>query len=366
MTTKQKALLIGFAILAVVVLALITLVPRGRGDRIRIGAILPMTGDLAFLGEGDQRALQIFQDRNTDVAIQIEDSKGTTRDGLTAANHLLSEGVQYFLTSLSYVVSGIQPALDERGAVNMTLSMDEAGEQQSEYCLRLYVSFLDEMHLLADLASQERATTVAVLYTDAPGPRYAVDEYLRRILQEHGITLITESFPFGTADFRPMLQRLNAANPRVVRVLDIGTNLPIILAQASELQAFQGASAIASGIETLFIQPTDIPAAFSDRFQFSAPPEVYSDNWFVREFSSRFHERPTYDAMFAYDAAALLVNAIRQNTGASPLDISHAIAALGTYTGVAATYRINDHGGVSPHIEWARFQGEGVRFLGGH
>lgn len=334
---------------------------------IRIGAVLPLTGEVSFLGEGDRNALRLYAKQHPGVEFIFEDSKGTPREGLTAVQRLSSSGVKYYITSLSYVVNTVQPVLDRQQALNFTLNMDPRTEEQSPFALRLYVTFYDEMDRLVELAAASGARRVGVLYVNVETMNNAVENYLRPKLQARGIALRTETYELGTRDFRQQLLRLagtSGQRPDVVRILDFGDKLAVILQQIDEGRVFPQARLV-SGIETLVAPYAQFPAAIQQRFVFTAPELLLSpSNPTVQAYTREYGAPPNFDAMFAYDIANLLVPAIRARGYDNVQQVIQDIVARKQFRGVAAEYTINQHGGVSPRISWARIANGAVVFTG--
>ena len=325
----------------------------GRKAGIQIGAVLPLTGELSFFGQGDRKALQLFASQNPGVEFIFEDSKGTAKDGLNATTKLLSADIKYFITSISYIVNTVQPALDRRKALNFTLNMDPRSEEKSRYCLRLYVTFYDEMDKFISLVREKGFKRTGVLYVNVESMRNAIENYLRPKLKAMDVELSTESYEIGTKDFRQLLLKLDSTRPEIIRIMDFGDKLNVILKQIDEAKLFPNAP-IVSGIETLLSDITIYPHNIADRFLFTSPKFLLDDrNGVVQAYKELYKENPSYDAMFAYDIANILTPLIRKHGYDNAEKVIDEIEKMGSFTGVAAEYTVNSSGGVSPKIYWA-------------
>jgi len=354
----------GIVLVGIVAVSLIMLsFEEGNGDVIMIGAILPMTGEVGFLGQGNRESLLLYAEQNPDVKFIFEDSKGTPKDGLNAANKLIAQNVRYFITSLSYIVNTIQPALDEKQVLNITLSMDPRAERQSKYCMRLYVTMYQEMDALAQLAREQGVKQIAVLYNNAESLNNAVENYLKSLLDQAGIALYTESYNFGTKDFRNIIAKISDQKPEMVRILDFGDKLQVILNQISESGGFPD-TIIVSGLETLMIDYNQVPPDIVSRYRFTLPRFLFnSDNAVVREYNRKYGKKPSFDAVFSYDIAQLLVPEIRKNGYANVDQVIESIIDRKQFAGAAAVYSIDEYGGVGPRIEWARIKEGQIVFV---
>ena len=327
-----------------------------KQQEIKIGTILPLTGQLAFFGEGNRKALELFQKGNPDVKFIFEDSKGTAKDGLTAANKLVAQNVKYIITSLSYIVNTVQPVLDQNHILDFTLNMDPRSEEKSLYCLRLYVSFYDEMDKIIELAKAKKVKSVAVLYVNVETMNNAVQNYLRKKLEALNIELYTETYDIGAKDLRPVLMKLSEKKPQIVRFLDFGDRLGIILKQVEEMKLFNSAILV-SGVETLLSDFSNFPQGVTSRFLFTLPKLFLDkDNVVVKAYKNTYGKFPSFDTMFAYDIASILVPIIREKGYKNVDQVIKGVINMKTFTGAAARYRINNYGGLSPDIVWAEIR----------
>jgi branched-chain amino acid transport system substrate-binding protein len=354
----KKKITISLIILAVIVagIAIYFAQKPKEPETIKIGAILPLTGELSFFGEGDRNALLIFQEQNPDVKLIFEDSKGTPKDGLNAANKLVAQGIKYYITSLSYIVNTIQPVFNKYRYLNLTLNMDPRSEMESKYCMRLYVTFYDEMDKLIELANKLKVKRVAVLYVNVESMHNAVENYLRKRLSEMDVELYSETYDIGTRDFKDLLLKLDKYKPQILRILDFGDKLNIILKQIYEGKLFLN-SILLSGVETLLSDYKQFPSAITKKFFFTIPDLLIDEkNPFVQLYSKKYGKSPSYDAVFAYDIAQLLVPFIRKYGYNNVDKVIQEIIRMKEFVGAAAKYQINEYGGISPTISWAKIE----------
>jgi len=326
---------------------------------------VPLTGDLSFFGEGDRKALQLHAEQHPKVNFVFEDSKASPKGGLSAARKLSAQGINYYISSLSYVVNAIQPVLNREGALNFTLNMDPSSEKDSKYVLRLYVSFHNEMDKLINLAEERGVERVAVLYANVETMNRAVEEYLRPRLEEAGIQLRTQTFEVGNKNFRQQLLKLAGdagQRPGLLRVLDFGDNLGAILRGAQESGLYENTTYV-SGIETLLSGYEQFPQEITDKFMFTTPNLLLQeDNEVVQRYTNRYGSPPSFDAMFAYDMASLLVPKIKEHGYENVDAVIESITSMEEYTGVAARYDIQNDGGISPRIHWATIENGSIEF----
>ena len=361
---KNKQVLLGIVAAVVVLCVVVAIVVNQREheddqNTIKIGAILPMTGELSFYGEWGKNAFSMIEADNPDVRFFIEDSEGIPRSGLSAARKLLhNDNITFFVTSLSFIASAIQPVFDEIKVPNVTLSMDEELERESPYNFRVYISLIDEMKKLIEFVDTHGLSSVAVIYADIPAARGAVEHFLVPELNKRNIGIITEPFNLGARDYRSHLITISRGNPDIIRIIDVADNLASILQQFEEGKFSPETRFIVSGVEALFMDTKRLTSTMEEKFYFTAPPAVFSDdNLFIESYEIKYGKRPSYDAMLAYDAAMMLIKSIRASSNRNDTDSVVAnFLSIGTYSGVAGEYTINEYGGASPRINWAQYK----------
>jgi ABC-type branched-subunit amino acid transport system substrate-binding protein len=114
---RRRLLFLMPAVLVAAAVGFWLLFPRpGPPQALRIGAILPMTGNLAYIGQADANAMTLFTEEEPDVAVLIEDSRSTAKDALSAANRLTGRDVRLFLCSVSFLANAVDPVLQRRAS----------------------------------------------------------------------------------------------------------------------------------------------------------------------------------------------------------------------------------------------------------
>jgi branched-chain amino acid transport system substrate-binding protein len=348
---KRKYLLILISTIAA--LALIVANIGNRHPSITIGAILPMTGNLSFFGQGNRNALTLFQNINPDTRFEFYDSKGLPKEGLTAARSFSSRRIRYAITSLSYIVNTIQPVFDDAKIANFTLSMDNRAEKKSFYCLRLYPTMQQEMDKLSKIVSERNYKRVLVFYNNVESLSYAVNTYLKSKLPQDAIIL---SVPYSdsTLDFRDLILKHQSDEPDIIRILDFGNRISTILQQIQETKSFDQ-TPIVSGVETLLTDYTKFPKDILARYIFTAP-RVFLDpeNPVVSAYKEKFKANPLFDALLSYDIANLVVPEIRKYGYDNVDKVIQSIIDKKRFSGAAANYAIDSNGGISPELYWAK------------
>ncbi|MEA3457200.1 MAG: ABC transporter substrate-binding protein, partial [Candidatus Thermoplasmatota archaeon] len=242
MKTKLKIILF-----AVVIMFLFTSQTFAMGagqkheEEIRIGAVLPLTGNLSYLGSEEKNTLMLLEkniNEKNEIKLKIffEDSKGTAKDGLTAFNKLKMEGIKYYITSLTIVSLAIAPLCNQNGFIQFALSVDPLIAGQNKNLICLYYNLADEMKLISKLLAFKKAKDVASIYINTPEDETAINKFFKSYLKDYNIKHLG-NYTYGFADksVKNQLLKLKALDPDYINTIDFGYMYPTILKEAQVL-----------------------------------------------------------------------------------------------------------------------------------
>jgi len=201
-------------------------------DTIKIGLYAPMTGPIAFLGEGfEYGATLAIEDLGGEIEgipleLVVVDNKCNPTDAINAVRQLIEvEEVDIILGGgCSSATVAAQPIISEGGtpAVSATSTnpsiYDGMGVGGNIWQFRVNPDDLIMAHAFsAQIAEQTQSISLVAENTDFG--RGALAAY-KPLLEELGIEILTEDyFDLGTADYRPALTRMRAAQPEALLVV---------------------------------------------------------------------------------------------------------------------------------------------------
>lgn len=349
-------LLIGLAVAALLVSgAAWYLSPGPRGpETIKVGAVLPLTGPLAIFGEPERAALQMaVEDANAGgagggingrrVELVIEDSRGTARDGVSAAQKVMLQQPAAVITSLTIISNATQQLLAEEKTPQVALSVHPTIAAQSPYTVRPYYGFDQEMRFLAGYLRGLGRRRVAVLWVMVPECEAAVDQILT---PEFGDALVaSESYAVTDTNVRPQLTKIAAAEPDAILVMDFGNLFGLILREAETLKV---RDRIVGNIGLLTAPRID--AELLEGIAFSGPDFVIDNSPEYQRFAEDFRRRtsmePTYDVLYTRHAFDLLVDVLRRSAdGRGRVNVEalrDGLRNAGAHRGVTGTMNVTD------------------------
>lgn len=316
-------------LLAIVTLALIAAVlsiygePRKSDETVVLGATLPLSGDLAFLGQGYRNGMNLALSELTDTRfayrIIFEDDRFDPKTAATTANKLISidkvDGIFSFGSPVGNVVS---PLAEENRIVHINGIASDQNVAKGEYNFVHWTPPYEESKLLVAELKERQIRKVAMFVANQPGT-LAVADQVKADFAKNGIDLVGyEMFTMGEKDMRSHVTKLADSDAQIYMLVAMSPELEILTKQIRE----QGITAPLTSIES---------------FEWTTQPELFEGMWFVNaadanpEFVSKYRtaygSEPTVGAANGYDAVMLFVKAVEESASGSSKPTSEQIQA---------------------------------------
>jgi len=366
----MKKIWIGIGVVVVVALAIVLVVTQTKKEprEIKIGAIIPLTGNFAAYGEPvrDGMLLAVEEINNArgikgrKVKLIIEDDAGDPKNSVNAFSKLAkTDKVPLILGPLSSGSSmATAPIAEKMKVVQIsTLAGIPDLSHAGDFVFRVYPSSeLGARFVAEEAISRFKPEKVAILYANNP-----FGQTSRRIYEETakklGIKIVAvEGFSDGDQDFRTQLTKIKKANPDLilcstywvegarilVQMVELGLNVPIL-----GEDGWRGPIAEIvkeKGLKLLYF--ADI--AFG--------PEIKDNDAmqkFVKNFEIKYGKKATTHAAAGYDAVYIAKKAIEMG-GYKSEGIKEALYKV-DYLGALGNIKFNADGD-NIGVKFALFQ----------
>lgn len=285
-------------------------------EPIRIGAILPLSGSFAYLGEEVRNSMDLaVQDINSanqkQIEIIYEDSKMDSKEGVSALNKLKNiDNIKYVIVWGTPVISAVQPITEENSIILIGGSVSPSILSGKNYTLRIFYNLEQALDKFIEIINARQYEKIAALYQVGPAWEQQIQG-----LEQRGMRFATkEAYNKDEKDFKTMLLKIKETKPDVIILLGYGSNFQLILKQIKEL-GMQNIPLL-GGLDFIDIPREDLKEN-SDLYEnalfiapeFSVSPNQKSMN-FIERFNQTFKTKPTHQAAYAYDAVSLIYKAI--------------------------------------------------------
>jgi len=334
----------------------------------KIGAVLPLTGPAAAMGEAARNGIELAVEdinarpgpRRMQIDLRVQDGKNDPTSSVSAFMKLHSEGARFCVTFGSGVALALLPVAER----NQVLLLADAAHPditgKSVYVLRHSNTASQEARLLARFSVDRlKASRLAVLWVnDEFG--HAFDRQLNAQLKSAGgqVEVVGNiSFEKTEADFRTHAQKAIASRPDAIIVVGYGKALGIAV---KRLREYRFAGPILANLGFV-LTPDTIPAAgvaakgvYHVAFHFDEKSSEYSA--LVQRYASRFSGRMPAWAIIEYNTMRLLAEGLERGEG-SVQGVRKAILDLGAFRGVGERMSIQPTGDILPSLSIQRYNG---------
>lgn len=300
----------------------------------KIGFILPLSGEWAFLGNGIRDGAKLAQEDAAGSAVSpellFEDNAGNLASSATAASKLINVArADALVTIISGVGKLVKPMADQAQVIHVGICSDtEVADGQFSF-----VNYL---------TAAQGAAKYVEYFPRAFGPGKSVGIFalneagFQKIVQElrqrnpEGLRIgFVENFEKGLTDFRPLLLRHSAEAPDALLLLGLSPEIELIARQSREVgKAY--------------------PLTSIESFGLAADRTVFEGAWFVdsavpnaqfrERFKSRYGTAVTPGTGHAYDTVRMLLAAFEAAATRSPEEFrDQAAQHFRSLTGFAGT-----------------------------
>lgn len=235
-------------ILLVLFVIIIVLYGCQNQNNLKVGVILPLTGEMASYGLDCKDGIEISNDINgLNVEYIYEDSKGDPKTAIAAYKKLTTiHNVQYVIGDMfSNTTLAIAPLAkkNEKILVSPTASSRDIS-QDNIYALSVFPSERYEAKLIADFA-KNKYSRIGVLYQKVAAAQVMYDAFMEEIGKNYISCCI--AFDSNTDSFYNELHKIRKANCDVIYLITYSNKATQIMTQAVELKMdvdFLGQSAL--------------------------------------------------------------------------------------------------------------------------
>jgi len=291
-----------------------------KEKEIKIGAILPLTGDAASLGEdcknGIEIALDKFKKKGMKIVLYYEDSQGKPDIAVNAFNKLVGTDVKIIIGDLfSSPTLAISPLVERNkvflfspGASNPKLS------GISKYVFRNYPSDNFEGELIAKYIKQKGYSKVAVVYPNNDYGAGLKNVFTESFLKLGGNIVLSEGYNENETDFRSILTKVLHSSVDAFYLPGYYSTIGRIAVQYKQMG---GKLPLFSNIGVEDPKLLDIAKNTVEGLIYTAPdvnlkspaPHIQT---FVKNYISKYSKEPGFPAAHGYDTAIILFSVIEK------------------------------------------------------
>lgn len=349
----KKQIWIPILIIAVIIVGLVIFAPRSKNSAekevIKIGAILPLTGPAAWIGEQQREGIELaVKEINQNggangrpLQIIFEDSQGSPKEGVSAFNRILFEdpNIPAIFTSVSSVTNALIPLANEKN-VNLVLVAVTLPNivEKSKWIARFTPDDYDQIVFLTKFLAEKFSDIkkIAISYINDDYGIEAKEVFKK---QFQGEIILKEAYSPTQTDFRDSLTKLKNSKADAVFIVGYTQAMPALLKQMKEM---------AIELPKFSLLPASFPPIIKAGGE--AMEGVYCTNVTIKgefkiKFESSYGKAPGVFGALNYDATKVLAKVIEEN-GLSASSIREGLRKIKDYPGVSGNITVKENGDV--------------------
>ena len=346
-----------------IILSLLILLGCGHKNNkveIKIGVLLPLTGNLATYGTSAKEGIDIAVSSINDtskikIATYFEDTRGIPKDAVNAYLKLKSSIdnlVAILGPQTSSEVLSIAPICEKD---KMVLLSHAASSPQitnaGDYIFRNVPSDYYEAVVLADyIIDSTEYRDLAVLYVNDDYGNGVVSKFSDELIKKGGKIVTSISYNTNSTDFKTQLTKIKSYKPQAIYIIGF-KELGHIVKQTKELninvQIYSNA---------LFEDPDNLKIAGSSAnnvifttFYFDTESNEPRIKDFVKNYKAKYNKIPDGFAATAYDAVFLLYEAAKNDTNSE--QVKNELIKIKDFPGLLGKLTFDSNGDVTLPIQ---------------
>ena len=323
-------------------------------EPIKIGAILPLTGDLATYGEGIKNAANLaIENSGMKDKIQIifeDDQTCTPTNDVSAAQKLINldkvNGIVGPICSGSTLA--VAPITEQNkltiiSPVATSKSITNAGN----YIFRTIASDADKSIAVTKYAYKKGYKKAALFYDAAQDAMVQQKADTKETFVGLGGAIVADqSYKTGDKDFRTQLTKIKQSDADVIFIGGVPKEAALAIKQARELGIKLPFIATETSLGTQDVIDVAGSAADGLVFPFSTTPDNKESKDFIADYKAKYGQEPPAYAAEGYDATMLLIKAIAKSDR-TPEDIQKQLFKVGNnYYGASGLITFDKNGDV--------------------
>lgn len=328
--------------------------PTSTTKPIKIGAILPLTGDLATYGEGVKNAVNLaIENSGIKDKIQIifeDDLTCTPANDISAAQKLINLDKVHGIigTICSGALLAIAPITEQNKLIVISPSATSKSiTNAGDYVFRVIASDADKNVAVAKYAYNKGYKKAVLFYDAAQDAMVQQKADVKETFAGLGGTIVVDqSYKTGDRDFRSQLAKIKQSDADVIFMGGLPKEAALAIKQARELGIKLPFIATETSMGTQDMIDVAGSAAEGLVFPFATTPDNKESKDFIANYKAKYGKEPPAYAAEGYDATMLLIKAITKSDR-TPEDIQKQLFKVGSnYYGASGIITFDQNGDV--------------------
>ncbi|MEI8339823.1 MAG: ABC transporter substrate-binding protein [bacterium] len=319
-----------------------TVTPSANKDIIKIGVVLPLSGNLAFLGESAKNsanlALSDYGITKNDYQLVFEDDQFDGKKTVTAVSKLISaDGVKAIVTFGSGPANSAKPLVIKNDLIHLSVVSDQTfadGKNNFNH----WTAPVDEVTAMVQEFKNRNIKKVALFTANQDG-MLAINNEIKKQLKGTEIVITTdETFNFGEKDFRSQIIKIKSNLPDIIVLTCFAPELDVLGKQIKD-----------AGIT--------VPMTSEEGMETTTNQKLFNGYWyvsagdpssdFVDKYKSEFSSSsPMVGSGNVYDIVKILVTAYEKSSDIERVSIAKQLLKIKDFSGAMGNISMKNDGNI--------------------
>ena len=336
---------------------------KPASNDIKIGMVYELTGNTASYGTSAANGAKLaFKAINAGggvlgkpIQLVTADNKGEPSESANAMTKVITQDKVVAITGVTVSSCGIAAsAVAEANkipfvvaaAVNPKVTVDERTKKVKDYTFR--ACFIDSFQGVVGVnfaVNSLKAKNVAIMTDNASDySKGLVGIFREEFVKKGGKIVAEEAYLQKDQDYKPILTKIKAQNPDLIYIPGYYEDVGKVIKQARELglnMPILGGDAWDSPVLVELAGPGPLNNTFFTNF-YSVEDKNPTSNKFVEAYKKEYGAIPDSMAAMGYDAANLLVDAIKRAGSVEAVKVRDALAGTKKFNSVSGEMSLNE------------------------
>ncbi len=330
----------------------------GGSKTLKIGVIAPMTGDVKTFGESTRNGVQMAVEEwnanggllGKQIEIVLGDDKNDAAEATAAATKLIQQDkVKFIVGSVASKCSiPISDVANKNKVVMISPTSTNPKVTVADGVLKPFVfraCFIDPPQgaAMAKFATENLGIkTAAVFYDNGNDYVKGLAEFFKASFEARGGKVtVYEAYAQTDTDFTALLTKVMAEPPDMLYIPDY-YNMVNLVNQQARAAGFKGILAGGDGWDSSDLDFQAADGGYFTNHYAADDPRAEVQNWVAR-YKAKYGTVPDALATLGYDAANLLLNAIKTANSEDPVKVKDALAATAGFPTVSGTISFDEN-----------------------
>ncbi len=317
---KNKKVWIMFGVVVIIAAVIIvTIITQSHVQKeeqmVKIGAILPLTGDFSLFGGWLKEGVDFaVAETKSPVKIIYEDNANQSKKAVSSYHKLVNiDKVQALVTARTPVANALMPLIHSAKSFTV-FTFSDLPKGDKSFVLNYHFPVADEVKALVEFAYAKLGQNGAILVVNDDFGRLGADLFGKSFKEKGGEIVFQEYFPATESNFRPLLLKLEKSQLSFVFVIGWEQNFVALTKSMKEMKI--DLPIIGPNVLTIYLYLVKdyLPRSYFTMSLYDAGKSTgLQYEQFIEKFKEKTGKAPNMVMAEAYEATKILITALEKS-----------------------------------------------------